>query len=410
MRMLGNGNVAIGDTTANAKLHVHGDVMTKNAIHCFGVYGGFSLYSGFRDGEALAIERLNSSGSWVGMGVTLLNNGNVGIGYTIPQAKLHVGGNTILGGNTTIGTRLNIGNSSCQLRILTSRADTFSWVTGRLAEYSDFSIEYNDGSQYGLYGSINYYSGDFAWQVGRSDGLDILRNLYLQPLGGNVAIGGTTASAKLHVYGDAIFTGAIEVKSGNKLLLLNDANSSWESTTVMEHTWASDESDGLKISIPSYSANNVFLHLTRSKGAIFNSGVTINGKLLATGAITMFSQLSMKNVIDYDGLSLAQLAQILPARFTWKDGRDNRTHVGGIADEVMKILPEVIHRTSDDKLTMDYGSAAFYIVTSLIKPVVDHEQRLQSAEKEIKDLKAENKRLREQLRASQYAEQNRITH
>lgn len=145
-------------------------------------------------------------------------------------------------------------------------------------------------------------------------------DIAIAPDGGNVAIGGTTADAKLHIHGDA----------------------------------------------------------------------KINGDLLTTGAITMFSQLSMKNVIDYGGLSLAQLAQIKPARFTWKDGRDNRIHVGGIADEVMQMLPEVIYRTSDDKLTMDYGSAAFYIGTSLIKPVIDHERR-------ISDLERENKQLKQQL-------------
>lgn len=126
--------------------------------------------------------------------------------------------------------------------------------------------------------------------------------------------------------------------------------------------------------------------------------LTVHGNLLTTGVVTMFSQLSMKNVIDYDGLSLEQLAQIKPARFTWKDGRDTLVHAGGIADEVMQVLPEVVYRTKDDNLTMDYGSAGFFMAASLIKPVIDHEQRLQSAEKEIKDLREENKRLREQLR------------
>lgn len=135
-------------------------------------------------------------------------------------------------------------------------------------------------------------------------------------------------------------------------------------------------------------------------GATASEKLHVYGNILVTGTVTMFSQASMKNIINREGLDLEQLAMIQPARFTWKDGRDTLVHAGGIADEVMQVLPEVVHRTKDDKLTMDYGSAGFFMAASLIKPVIDHEQRLQSAEKEIKDLKAENKRLREQLRAS----------
>lgn len=120
----------------------------------------------------------------------------------------------------------------------------------------------------------------------------------------------------------------------------------------------------------------------------------VGGDIIADGAITMFSQLSMKNVIDYDGLSLAQLAQIQPARFTWKDGRDSLVHAGGIADEVMRVLPEVVYKTSDAKLTMDYGSAGFFVAASLIKPVIDHEKRIEELEREVEYLRNENKQLR----------------
>lgn len=285
MRMLGNGNVAIGDTTANAKLHVHGDVITKNAIHCFGDHGGFSLYSGIRDGEALAIERLSSNGAWVGPGVTLFNNGNVAIGGGSAEAKLHVHGDIK--------------------------------TTSLIADYIMSSNSTTDGYYVGL----------------ASSGAPPYKGLLL------FTYGGTPIS---------MYTG-----------------------------------ETMRMAI----------------GA--EGDVTIYGNLLATGAITMFSQLSMKNVIDYDGLSLAQLAQIKPARFTWKGIRDNRTHVGGIADEVIQVLPEVVHRTSDDKLTMDYGSAAFYIGTSLIKPVVElwevkdkQQKEIESLKKRVEHLENENRQLR----------------
>ena len=277
---------------------------------------------------------------------------------------------------------------------------------------------------------------------------------------GNVAIGGTTADAKLHVHGNIQTTGNIEggifglrnsspdnpllrLTVGNQnyyvqatsdgiylgptstLSLKVDANGNTTINGNLLTTGYIEASNTIYVSasasplvrfavgnsliatfgyesgygaiIQSYNGGNYFL-MKDDNTAYISCNTTINGNLLTTGVITMFSQLSMKNVIDYDGLSLAQLAQIRPARFTWKDGRDSLVHAGGIADEVMQVLPEVVYKTSDDKLTMDYGSAGFFMAASLIKPMIDHEQRLQSAEKEIKDLRAENKRLREQLR------------
>ena len=116
----------------------------------------------------------------------------------------------------------------------------------------------------------------------------------------------------------------------------------------------------------------------------------VAGNILATGGVTMYSMRSLKNVVDERGLSLEELSVIKPTRYTWRDGRDNKTHIGGIADDVMKVLPEVVYKTEGGVLTMDYGNAGFAIASSLIKPIISHEQR-------IADLEAENKRLKEEI-------------
>lgn len=120
----------------------------------------------------------------------------------------------------------------------------------------------------------------------------------------------------------------------------------------------------------------------------------ISSNLLTGGGITMYSQRSLKNIQDERGLSLNELATIKPTRYTWKDGRDDRLHIGGIADDVIKILPEVVYKTSDGTLTMDYGNAAFAIASSLIKPIINHEERITLLEEENKELRAEIQRLK----------------
>jgi hypothetical protein len=134
--------------------------------------------------------------------------------------------------------------------------------------------------------------------------------------------------------------------------------------------------------------------LNYSDYALPITGGTIKGNLLTTGGITMYSQRSLKNILSYDGLSLEQLSVIKPIKFTWKDGRDNRYHVGGVADDVETVVPEVVY-SANDFLTMDYGNAGFYVAASLIKPVIDHEQRIQQLEQENKALRDEINQLKQ---------------
>lgn len=117
--------------------------------------------------------------------------------------------------------------------------------------------------------------------------------------------------------------------------------------------------------------------------------VSVSGYVMTEG-VSMYSQRSLKDVVDEEGLSLEELATIKPTRFTWKDGRDEKVHIGGIADDVQKVLPEAVRETPEGILTMDYPVASFAVASSLVKPVTDHEER-------IAELERENKRLREEL-------------
>ena len=123
-------------------------------------------------------------------------------------------------------------------------------------------------------------------------------------------------------------------------------------------------------------------------------GFQTSGDILSHGGVTMYSMRSLKNVVDERGLSLSELSTIKPTRYTWKDDRDNRLHIGGIADDIQQVLPEVVYKTSDGILTMDYGNAAFAVASSLIQPVVNHEKRIAMLEEENKELRNEIERLK----------------
>jgi hypothetical protein len=78
-------------------------------------------------------------------------------------------------------------------------------------------------------------------------------------------------------------------------------------------------------------------------------------------------------------------------RFSWKDGHDGgKAHIGGIAQEWNRLLPDAVREDKDGKLSMDYGVIAFTSVVSLARKV-------QVQEREIEQLKRENANLEKRL-------------
>lgn len=228
------------------------------------------------------------------------------------------------------------------------------------------------------------------------------KELLINPTGPNVAIGGTTASAKLHVYGNIKTSGFViaDTRMYSYGYLMTNTGLSY--CGLVQNSLVSSVGDSRDI----WLYNEYMTNICGRTGVSIDgasAGVTIKGNLLTTGGITMYSQRSLKNILSYDGLSLEQLSVIKPIKFTWRDGRDNRYHVGGVADDVETVVPEVVY-SANDFLTMDYGNAGFYVAASLIKPVIycynkveKHEQDIDYLKRENVAIKNENKALRDEI-------------
>ena len=120
------------------------------------------------------------------------NNGNVGIGTSSPVAKLHV---------------QNVGSSFLKIQ----STGSFAYLDMQPASDSQFSyINYGDGATYGWQFGKDAASGTFGGpgaffvaEIGPNvSRLNIAK-------GGNVGIGVSAPTAKLHVAGNAIFTGTV---------------------------------------------------------------------------------------------------------------------------------------------------------------------------------------------------------
>jgi hypothetical protein len=96
---------------------------------------------------------------------------------------------------------------------------------GQLDSIGSSSVTFSAG--YGLYCWIRN-TGKAHLQVGTDSraGTPLSYDMVLQPLGGNVAVGGTTADEKLHVYGNGKFTGALLSQSLRSALICIECDAS----------------------------------------------------------------------------------------------------------------------------------------------------------------------------------------
>ena len=328
-------------------------------------------------------------------------SGNVGIGETNPAYKLDVNGAICANGHIVF-------NATSDAKI----GQEYATTDTTLYNY----IKFNGGANGIQYYSGLWTSGDHAahqfYTHGSSNPRMVVAN------NGRVGIGTTTPSYKLDIHGEvadsvpllrtnvtnsvpwsyAISMMAPNLSVGHKVLISFGTSHSFGNAGVMYYNNAGDNNDYNYIGFGIYGTNDI-LNITKIGNVGIGTNIPsaklhVSGNILTSGAITMNSMRSMKDIVDERGLSLSELIRIKPTRFRWKDGRDDRIHVGGIADDVMKVLPEVVFKGNDGVLSMDYASAAFVMTASLIKPMTEHERRIANLERENTLLKEEIRNLK----------------
>ena len=146
------------------------------------------------------------------------------------------------------------------------------------------------------------------------------------------------------------------------------SSSGWDSIYAQDGTWY-------------FKANNGTAYATVYCGALYSAG-----------AVTALSDARHKKIASTVNLNIEQVAQMPDIRFTWNDRDDDKLHVGTIAQDWQRILPEVVTEANDvDRtLSMDYGVAALVSAITTARKVVDHEKRIKELEKECERLRTEN--------------------
>lgn len=102
-----------------------------------------------------------------------------------------------------------------------------------------------------------------------------------------------------------------------------------------------------------------------TSGGTLSGDLSVTGTITASGSITAFSDVRLKDNITKIPDALNKLNQLKGVTYTRKDLASDKQYAGLIAQDVQKVLPEAVAVTEDDIIAVDYNGVIGLLVEAV---------------------------------------------
>jgi len=387
------GNVGIGTVNPNTNLHIKGAdsaAYGQLEIQSTGYDAGMEFYnsngatttgrgglmmSGYPGYEGLRF-RINQTDKMI-----IDENGNVGIGTTAPGTLLQIGGGT--GSLHVLTPGLLLKNSTSYERSIMEIHDPTGanrLVIQTLAD--SFYIASLDSKPLLLQTS----GGNVGINMVPSYKLDVSGDIRAAA-GGDFVIGPALSGSDVHLFSDS---GEFSVyTNGARRFAINTAG---DTVIYGDDDWALYGDNGYPVLYWSKSTAN---HMGMGGGASASYTLLVSGSLAYYGGGNISDARLKKNVTTIDD-PLTKIMALRGVYFEWdktktdiKDLKSSR-NIGLIAQEVKKVVPEVVDGKGKDYMSIEYGALAGLIVEGMKaqqKQIAQQQKQIEDLSREIKLLK-----------------------
>lgn len=189
------------------------------------------------------------------------------------------------------------------------------------------------------------------------------------------------------ISGNLIHVGEFRFEAGTAVL--------HNATTKVYQLWAVN---GINL-FPTWSVNTAAISVTPNgrvgvnmfspaydfdvTGVIHASGEIFSDKAIGGKGTTSSSDIRLKHIIGDFVMSLDDVLKMPLKRFKWRDGPDKDERIGVIAQEALKIVPQVVYLKPDGFYGVDYGALAHAEVKTVAKVVAQLVERLNKLESQL---------------------------